>query len=47
VVADAPLEPSVYRARLQPLKSLRHVTIEVHRCRGASAAGDAATAARR
>jgi cation diffusion facilitator family transporter len=47
VVADAPLDPSVYRARLQPLKSLRHVTIEVHRCRGASPADDAATAARR
>ncbi|WP_157268330.1 CDF family Co(II)/Ni(II) efflux transporter DmeF [Azohydromonas aeria] len=36
VVADAPLAPAVYRARLEHLQSLRHVTVEVHRCRGAA-----------
>ena len=32
VVADAPLSPLDYRQRLHGIKSLRHVTIEVHRC---------------
>jgi cation diffusion facilitator family transporter len=35
VVADEPLPPADYRARLQALTALRHVTIEVHRCPGA------------
>lgn len=43
LVADRPLEPSAYRARLHGLRSLKHVTVEVHRCRGAVA--DGATAA--
>lgn len=34
VVADHPLEPAAYAARLQALAMLRHVTVEVHRCRG-------------
>ncbi|HEY6512264.1 MAG TPA: CDF family Co(II)/Ni(II) efflux transporter DmeF [Burkholderiaceae bacterium] len=34
VVADRPLAPDTYRTRLQPLAGLRHVTIEVHQCRG-------------
>ena len=32
VVADQPLAAATYRARLQPLHQLRHVTVEVHRC---------------
>ena len=32
VVADEPLAAADYRARLQPLRQLRHVTVEVHRC---------------
>ena len=32
VVADQPLAAAAYRARLQPLQQLRHVTVEVHRC---------------
>ena len=32
VVADHPLPAADYRARLQPLHSIRHVTVEVHRC---------------
>jgi len=43
VVADRPLAPSVYHARLAPMKSLRHVTIEVHQCHGGAV--DGATAA--
>ncbi len=38
VVADAPLAPLAYRERLRPLRELRHVTVEVHRCAGARAA---------
>jgi cation diffusion facilitator family transporter len=34
VVADEPLEPAQYRHRLEHLNSLRHVTVEVHRCPG-------------
>jgi cation diffusion facilitator family transporter len=32
VVADAPLQPAVYRQRLVELRWLRHLTLEVHRC---------------
>lgn len=32
VVADSPLAPEAYRARLRALSALRHVTIEVHQC---------------
>ena len=32
VVADRPLPAADYRARLLPLRSVRHVTVEVHRC---------------
>ena len=39
VVADAPLRADVYRERLHPLQQLRHVTVEVHQCPGAVAAG--------
>jgi cation diffusion facilitator family transporter len=35
VVADAPLEPAQYRHRLEHLHGVRHVTVEVHQCRGA------------
>ncbi len=45
LVADRPLEPSAYRARLHGLKSLKHVTVEVHRCRGAVAEGAAVSPA--
>jgi len=38
VVADRPLTPETYRARLHALPGLQHVTIEVHRCRGEAAA---------
>ncbi|HEU5293837.1 MAG TPA: CDF family Co(II)/Ni(II) efflux transporter DmeF [Burkholderiaceae bacterium] len=34
IVADRPLAPESYRARLHELAGLRHVTIEVHQCRG-------------
>jgi len=34
IVADHPLAPETYRARLHALTGLQHVTIEVHRCRG-------------
>ena len=34
VVADRPLEPAAYAGRLHALPTLRHVTVEVHRCRG-------------
>jgi cation diffusion facilitator family transporter len=34
VVADRPLAPETYRARLHALAGLQHVTIEVHQCRG-------------
>jgi cation diffusion facilitator family transporter len=34
VVADRPLAPAAYRARLHALAALQHVTVEVHRCRG-------------
>jgi hypothetical protein len=33
-VADRPLSAADYRKRLQPLQELRHLTLEVHRCRG-------------
>ncbi len=40
VVADAPLSPQAYRQRLLELHWLRHVTLEVHRCkRGIDEAG--------
>jgi cation diffusion facilitator family transporter len=35
IVADAPLAVVDYRARLESLPRLRHLTIEVHRCQGA------------
>jgi cation diffusion facilitator family transporter len=35
LVADRPLQPAAYRLRLQPVASLRHVTVEVNRCFGA------------
>jgi cation diffusion facilitator family transporter len=44
VVADQPLPAVRYRERLDGLAELRHVTVEVHRCTGAS--GDAAPAQR-
>ena len=34
VVADHPLAAADYRARLHALHSVRHVTVEVHRCAG-------------
>jgi cation diffusion facilitator family transporter len=34
VVADRPLAALEYRARLDAIASLRHVTVEVHRCHG-------------
>ena len=34
VVADHPASPAAYRDRLAPLRQLRHVTVEVHRCAG-------------
>jgi hypothetical protein len=34
VVADRPLAALEYRARLDTIASLRHVTVEVHRCHG-------------
>ena len=36
VVADAPLPTTVYRQRLAVVGELGHVTVEVHRCAGAS-----------
>ncbi|WP_428420397.1 CDF family Co(II)/Ni(II) efflux transporter DmeF [Methylibium sp.] len=38
LVADEPLAADHYRARLQGLPSLAHVSIEINRCRGARAA---------
>jgi cation diffusion facilitator family transporter len=38
VVADAPLAPLAYRERLAAISELRHVTVEVHRCAGATPA---------
>jgi cation diffusion facilitator family transporter len=38
VVADRPLPAADYRARLAAIEPLRHVTVEVHRCPGASPA---------
>ena len=38
VVADRPLAPETYRARLHDLAGLQHVTIEVHQCRGEAVA---------
>jgi cation diffusion facilitator family transporter len=35
VVADRPQPAAEYRQRLAPLHTLRHVTVEVHGCRGA------------
>jgi cation diffusion facilitator family transporter len=37
VVADRPLPSADYRARLQPMAELQHVTIEVHQCPGCGA----------
>jgi len=34
IVADRPQEADVYRARLQPVIQLRHLTLEVNRCTG-------------
>jgi cation diffusion facilitator family transporter len=34
VVADRPLAPQAYHARLQSLEGLAHVTVEVNQCRG-------------
>lgn len=34
VVTDSPQDPSIYKARLNGLRLLSHVTIEVHTCRG-------------
>jgi cation diffusion facilitator family transporter len=39
VVADAPQPPDAYKARLQDLPGLAHVTVEVHRCPAARGAG--------
>lgn len=36
LVADHPLESAVYRERLAAIAEVHHVTIEVHRCRGAA-----------
>ena len=36
VVADRPEAAAVYRARLQAVEELRHVTVEVHRCTGSA-----------
>ncbi len=36
VVADRPLAAAEYRQRLAAIEPLRHVTVEVHRCPGAS-----------
>ena len=41
VVADRPLPAADYQARLQPLRQLRHVTVEVHRCPGNACHGPA------
>ena len=41
IVADQPLAPDLYRERLAALTQIRHVTVEVQRCR-AAAPGDAA-----
>ena len=38
VVADAPLPAREYRQRLAPVRALRHVTVEVHRCAAAASA---------
>ena len=32
LVSDAPLQPTIYKKRLQGLKGLSHVTVEVERC---------------
>jgi hypothetical protein len=32
LVSDAPLEPASYKQRLNDLKRLSHVTVEVERC---------------
>jgi len=34
IVADHPLPADAYRERLRPLRDLRHLTLEVHRCKG-------------
>jgi cation diffusion facilitator family transporter len=34
IVADRPLTAADYRERLRPLDELRHLTLEVHRCKG-------------
>jgi len=38
IVADRPLAPETYRARLHEFAGLQHVTIEVHQCRGEAVA---------
>ena len=40
IVADHPLPPDAYRARLKPLHQVRHVTVEVQRCRAPAPTGD-------
>jgi cation diffusion facilitator family transporter len=41
IVADAPQPAAHYSARLKAVKTLRHATIEVHRCMGSDAASPA------
>lgn len=43
VVADRPLAPPDYQQRLQPIRQLKHITIEVHRCPNAGAASPGLT----
>jgi cation diffusion facilitator family transporter len=38
VVTDRPQRPDAYKARLQGLTGISHVTVEVHRCPGHAAA---------
>jgi hypothetical protein len=32
VVSDNPQDPSIYKARLNGLKGLSHITVETHTC---------------
>jgi len=32
-VSDAPLQPAIYKQRLNDIKGLSHVTVEVEQCR--------------
>jgi cation diffusion facilitator family transporter len=45
VVSDHPQAPDVYRGRLQGIKGLSHVTVEVHICSGYVCSGQAAASA--